>query len=485
MWRYNVRNEAPLAIIAEKPAKNIYRNVFGVILEASQPALLDDSGNYCVHFKIIDQTFNFTEKTGEAGLKFHKCAHVYVYTGSLEEAPKIARVGDLLRLYFARFYLSGKGELVCRTDYFCDWRVYTCDGNLKKPLAANKTTREVRADLTADERNYAEYLQGWSRQFLGANILKDMSWWNSLKVTEGKSPKTPATQNRVDLVVKLVQLKGANAEFLDKYGNKFTLKLPAGKAWKKDGFYRLGEIDVTSVAEKDRKFQATPTKYLIVNALPLDCKDVKNFGKKFDEILEEKRAQFKMEGSAATKSTVKTVNKAKNESKRGEKGRKPEAASVEDLQSLLKGPSEQIGRVFTVEAEVTDLFPNKGSEIVRKMVLQNRSVHPIDSSALKNLDAVVIFHFVLTLKGHKKDSRLPVYVNTSETLENPFVSWGLLPDVRNIDAWQNMKEGLFVKWENRIKTTLKKAPVGSFTVQLLQTKSRKPFLQIVNTDLWN
>lgn len=479
MWRYNIRNEAPLAIAAEKPAKNIYRNIFGVILEASQPALLDDSGNYCVHFKIVDQTFNFTEKIVHPGLKFHKYAHVYVYTSTPEEAPKIGRVGDLLRLYYARFYLSGKGELVCRTDYFCDWRVYAADGNLKKPLSANVTTRKVQAELTEDERNYAEYLQGWSRQFLGANIMKDMSWWNSFKVAEGSGSKVPEIQTRVDLVAKLVKLKGAQAEFLDKYGNKFTMKLPVAKGWKKDEFYRLGEVEVTAVSEKDRLFQATPTKYFIINGLPADCKDVRNFGKKFEEIMEEKRAQFRSEGSATTKATSKTSSKSKAEAKKSRR------VEVGELQEALKNPDTHVGRVFSVEAEVLDIFPAKSAEMVQKMVLQNRSVHPIDSTFLKNLDAVVIFHFHLTLKGHKKDTQFPVYVNTSESQDNPFAAWGLLPDVRDIDSWQALKEGTFTKVDKRIEAAIKKASGTSLTVQLLLTKSGRPFLQVLDTNLWN
>lgn len=478
MWRYSVRNEATLAMAAEHPAKNIYRNIFGVILEASQPALLDDSGNYCVHLKIADQTFNFAEKIEHAGVKFHKFAHVYIYTNTAEDAPQVIRVGDLLRLYYARFYLSGKGELVCRTDYFCDWRVYPGDKPLTKPSYANRTLRKVTEELTQDEENHGRFLQGWGRAFLGNNIMKDMTWWHSFKRSEDGKAKVPAVQTGVDLIVRLVShtAKSGEAEFIDKYGNKFSMKLSQG-TWKKDGYFKVGEINVKMVSDKDRRYAIQPSKYLIINALPADCKDVKNFGKKFAEIQEERKAQFLQKGRGKA---LKETGKAKTD-----RSRKPRAMSVSEALKLLKNPEGSVGATFALEAGVEAIFPKTAAEITKKMILQNKSVHPLESQALRNLDAAVIFQFVLTLTGEKGSGNLPVYVNTAEDLSNPFAAWELLPDVRNVEGWQALKQNQVAKWEQKMEAAIQGASAAEFTVRLCLTKTGKAFFQVLDTTLWN
>ena len=152
---------------------------------------------------------------------------------------------------------------------------------------------------------------------------------------------------------------------------------------------------------------------------------------------------------------------------------------------LLKKPEGNVGKTFSLVASVTEAFPKKGSDMVRKMVLDNRSIYPLDSQALKNLDAVVIFQFVLNLKVAKSDIKVPVYVDTSVDLSNPFCGWATFPDVRNVEGWQNLKQNDFNKWDKKMEAVVKAAHQKEFTVKLLLTKTGKPFVQVLETNLWN
>lgn len=483
MWRYSQRNEATLAMAAERPIKNLYRNLTAVIVEASEPLFLEECEKYLVHIKIIDSTFNFTQMCGKSSLKFHKYAHIYIYADSLAEVPQITQVGDILRMYFVRFGVSQKGELTSYSDAYCDWRTYDARGTFEAPLSYNQSRRKVEMVLNDDELNYIRYVSGWGQKFLGQNILKDVLWWNSLKVPENDSDEDPQPQKGLDLIVQCAgwKLTSRQADFCDKYGNKFALKVPGKQVLAKGTFYKLGEVEATLVSAKDRRYTLKPSKYFVLNQLPDDCKDVLFFEKLFQQVLEEKKEEIEAcSGSLGKKSDWENKNSPFATLVAKTRLSAPEL-TLAQAAALLKKPENQIGKLFLLTGQISEFLPKRGSEMVRKLILSNSVVYPINSTFLKNLDSVIVFHFVFTLQDGESTTKVPIYVNTADTLDNPFIGWSIFPDVHNVWAWQEMKTTVFQKFEKRLEGVVKGGAEVRVAVRLLQTKSKKIFLKLVDT----
>lgn len=78
--------------IATKPEDN--QNCLGVVLDATGAYKTYDSTDYVTKLKIIDPSFNsLSNKTN-----YKDFVQIFIYTSTAAEAPRVARIGDIIRL---------------------------------------------------------------------------------------------------------------------------------------------------------------------------------------------------------------------------------------------------------------------------------------------------------------------------------------------------------------------------------------------------
>lgn len=65
-----------------------------MIIDATGSYKTYDSTDYVTKLKIIDQTWNFQTK----GADYKKFIQIFIYTPTAASAPKIGRIGDIVRM---------------------------------------------------------------------------------------------------------------------------------------------------------------------------------------------------------------------------------------------------------------------------------------------------------------------------------------------------------------------------------------------------
>lgn len=484
MWRYACRHDMTLGGAAEKPAKNTYRNISVLVAEVFDPVYLEECGQYLVNLKVIDPTFNFAQSKAHPKLVINKFAHIYIYCQSLDQTPKINQVGDVLRLYYARFTITAKGELACYTDDYCDWRTYDAEAPLDRPLSMSPSARKVSDELTQAEANYMAYLIQWGSRFFSTNSLKDVIWWKSLKKPQDKKPKKPESQAHIDLFVQCTQWKPGSgvASFEDKYGNKYTLK-PDGRSGPVQGrFYHLGGVDAAASDRTWSVFSLTKSKYFSMNCLPVNSKDTINFDKLFAEVQEEKKEDLDAEIADAQGKKGGWEARAKGcATQVAKRAGKLAKMQFDHVAACLQSPAKHLNKEFVLEGRVGAVLPREGEEAVKRFFDFTRTVQPLSVSGLKNLKSVVVFNLVLTLRDPVNDLALPVYINTCDHFDNPFSEWELFPDVRDVDAWQELEPKVFAAFTKKLAALEKEQAEARVVARVMMTKAGRGFLKMVDT----
>jgi Telomeric single stranded DNA binding POT1/CDC13 len=65
-----------------------------LVLDATGAYKTFDSTDYVTRLKIIDPTYNYTTETQD----YKKYVHVFIFTEKFSEAPRVPRVGDIIKL---------------------------------------------------------------------------------------------------------------------------------------------------------------------------------------------------------------------------------------------------------------------------------------------------------------------------------------------------------------------------------------------------
>lgn len=484
MWRVSRRYNNTLSAVADRPAKNLYNNLLVVVVECSEPTRITGTDWDMVRLKVIDPTFNFTLESARPLVSFHKYANVFVTVRHGDPVPQINQVGDLMKLYFARFYASKLGELICYVDSFCDWRIYDQDSDFQKPICHSVSRRDEQYSLSSEDVGYATYVAKWAQKLFGATSVKDVLWWKGYKKAEGAEGKTE--QKGVNSIVKCTGLSGKEkmkrtATFQDKYGNHFSLQLTAQEQLAKGRHYRLGNMNAIPPAKGKGEVQLNRGRYFVLNALPQSSLDVQNFGKMFHEVLEDKRQILEEEtehsqpkGYWEARSAGWATVIAK---------RLVDAQKLDFSQALaaLKNHLKHLNKVFILEGQFGGVQKLANGHDFSRLIIQSGELASLDNHGLKNMESAVVINLVFTLNSNADETPLPIYISTIDTLENPFEAWGLFPNVHDIEAWQGLKECVYKEFYKRLGELAKKGAKVRLAVRLQVTKSGKPFFKLVDT----
>ena len=176
-----IKNEVTLtqiAQIAHDPSPLPHLLLFTVIVDIKTTFSQKMGKQYLTKLKVIDPSFHYKTKTDAPGLKFNKFAHVYIFTETFGEAPKIKEVGDILRLRRFMFKIGNSGDLVGKEVKFSNWLVYHKNSTVSesyKDFQKNKNR-----PLNDYEARRLKQMRNFVYDFFAQNSLMYVLWWKNL-----------------------------------------------------------------------------------------------------------------------------------------------------------------------------------------------------------------------------------------------------------------------------------------------------------------
>lgn len=488
-----LKNETTLAHVAENPEGNLHWLMFAVIIDVSEPTKLEESKNYITKLKVVDPSFNYKEELKLAKLKFHKFVHVNVFTETPEEAPKVTFIGDIIRLRRFRFKYTSKGELMGNDTKYANWLVYSGrKGDAEAATSFKKFAKNRDRPLTDYEKSRLADLRAWNDSFFFKHSLKYISWWNDLRETHDAKKKGRHVYEQVDLVLKCraIDHKRNAIEFVDKDGAVFTLAIKDTPSIKAAQIIKLRcvivTVDVAASGAAARAIKLSNLSSCLL--LPSNSWDFRQFDKAAQEAkkspaksVKADALPFQAEYALPDKKGPKKGHYA-TAVKKAFAARKPDTAAA--LLKALDAPAAHHGARFVVDGFVAGFTSTDPAKIIKKIGVDDKKVYDLKDDAVKDKRAKVIFHFVMQVRDESLESSdrfLNVYVLTGEYESRLFDAWKLLPPNDDLTGWKNVRPAALADFEKRLNALKNPDTRVKLVLELMITKSNKPFLRLVDT----
>ncbi len=493
-----LKNESTLAAIAQNPTGNIHYLLFAVIIDVSEPTKLEESKNYITKLKVIDPSFNYKEELKVKDLKFHKFVHINIFTENPEEAPKVTYVGDIIRLRRFKFKYTGKGEVMGNETKYANWLIY--GGKKDDPQVSTsfkRFTKNVNRELTPQEQSRLLDLRNWNDTFFFKHSIKYISWWNDLKETHDAKKKGKHTYEQVDLIIKCksIDQKKNVIDFADKDGTSFNLAIRDTPSIKVNQIIKLRcvivIVDVNANGTTTRQIKLSNLSSCLL--MPSNSWDFRQFDK---AVQDAKRSPAK---SVKADSQPFMNEYALPEAKKGAKKGKLEAhyatavkktfaskkaEKVDHLLKLLDSPNASHNQKFVVEGFVAGFTTTDPTKIVKKIGIDDKKIYDIKDESVKDKRSKIVYHLVMQVKDDSVDDSdrfLNVYILTGEYESRLFELWKLLPSIDDLSAWKSLKPNVYKEFENRLNALKNPENKVKLVVELMITKSNKPFYRLVDT----
>lgn len=179
--KQNTKKTTPVAKAPASKASNLgslvknpsgKASTFCVILDATGAYKTYDSTDYVTKFKVIDSSWNVDSKNEG---QYKKYVHVFVYTDSPATAPRVTRIGDILRLknFDFRTYQNTEIKAVF-TKGQSDWAIYDGRKNANMTALSGSSKSE---SLNASDKDTIKGLREWSEGFFKKKSIKNMNWF--------------------------------------------------------------------------------------------------------------------------------------------------------------------------------------------------------------------------------------------------------------------------------------------------------------------
>ena len=149
-----------------------------VIMDCTGTYRTDDSYAYVTKLKVIDNSYHpLVDKTS----KLSKFVYVFLYSKTLEEAPRHFQIGDVMLLrYFLFDTYETKEGLSVRGNYnqcSSEWQIIRLNDSRSRMVV--ECNREFPSRLLATERTVFDTLHEWSKTYFQNNSLKSLSWYSA------------------------------------------------------------------------------------------------------------------------------------------------------------------------------------------------------------------------------------------------------------------------------------------------------------------
>lgn len=494
-----IKNESTIAAIAENPTGNLHYLLFAVIIDVSEPTKIDESKNYITKLKVIDPSFNYKEELKLSPLKFHKFIHINIFTETPEDAPKVTYIGDIIRLRRFKFKYTSKGEIMGNDTKYSNWLLYSGKKNDNQPSTSfKKYTKNVNRALTPIEEGRLSDLRNWNDSFFFKHSLKYISWWNDLKETHDAKKKGKHTYGQVDLILKCksIEAKKNIIEFVDKDNVNFLLAIKDTPSIKANQIIKLRcvivNVEVAANGSTSRHIKLSNLSSCLL--LPIVSYDYRQFDKSVQDAKKSPAKSVKndllpfINEYALPDSKSKSVKKGKNEVhyvtaiKKNISIKQPE--KIDSLLKNLESSGQYHGNKYVVDGFIGGFATTDPSKIIKKINVDDKKLLEIKDETVKDKRSKIIYHFIMQVKDESvenNDKFLNVYVLTGEYESRLFDSWKLLPQIDDIKSWKNLKENTFIEFEKKLNALKNPENRVKLVVELMITKSSKPFYRLVDT----
>jgi len=494
-----IKNETTIAAIAEDPTGNLHYLLFGVIIDVSEPTKLEESKNYITKLKVVDPSFNYKEELKISQLKFHKFIHVNIFTETPEDAPKVTYIGDIIRLRRFKFKYTSKGEIMGNDIKYSNWLIYSGKKDDSEISTSYKRyEKNLNRKLNKYEENRLKDLRNWNDNFFFKHSLKYVSWWNDLKETHDPKKKGKYVYEQVDLIIKCksVEPKKNTIEFIDKDNVNFLLSIKDTPSIKVNQIIKLRcvivTVEVAASGSTSRHIKLSNLSSCLL--LPNASYDYRQFDKSVQDAKKSPAKSVKNEALpfiteySLPDTKSKSVKKGKNEAhyvtaiKKNYNSHKVE--KVDNLLKHLENSGSNHGNKFLVDGFIAGFATTDPTKIIKKIGVDDKKLHDIKDETVKDKRSKIIYHFIMQVKDpsvEDTDKFLNVYVLTGEFESRLFDCWKLLPQIDDITGWKNLKQSTYNDFEKRLNSLKNPENKVKLVVELMITKSSKPFYRLVDT----
>lgn len=477
-----LKNESTLSGICQDPENNNHALLFGIIIDISEPYKSGDSTNYTTKLKLIDPSFNYKADLSNPKLKFHKFVHVNIYSETPEKAPRIQFVGDIIRLRRFKFKFTPKSELIGNMQKYSNWLIYSGKrgDSLVSDCYKNYTKNKNRV-LNNYERGRLSDLRNWNDSFFFQNSLKYITWWTNSKGNQ--------SCKKVDLILKCdsIDYKSKTLKFVDEEKNGYLLQLKAKPNKIEDQVIKLRcvNVNVNNKPGKSRVIKLTELSSCLL--IPKYFYDAR----RFDKILPGKKSVSKSYASLQKKFPFLKKYNLADSSKKDQKTvsvvkttlNNKEIISIKKLKKIFEG-KKNLNEKFKIEGYIMGIMETNPTKVIKKLCLDTMKILDLKEKEKKGGKYRTIYNLIMMIKDEsmkKKDDYLTVYLTTESGDLRLFESWELMPNSDDSKKWEKVKNKQLKEFEKKLKSLINPSHRIHLGVQVLKTKSGKPFLKVVDT----
>jgi hypothetical protein len=519
--------------------------VFGVIIDATGHYKTEDSKDYITRIKIIDHSLNINSKSLCKNLE--SFIYVFIYTETVNEAPQIGKMGDVIKLdnfYFNVFENTPKA--VFKKKY-SSWTIF--DGRKNANNLPVMTSHKMAKVLNEYEKSHIYKLRTWSETFFKTKSLYKMNWFKR-RFPKGYNNALVSLED-VDLIVKLLVDVSVKKDkdfyqkmvFVDKKKNIYFAELKGLLTGVDKGdILKLRSIKIVKTAQEFKIEFSSYSNFMILQKYFYDAREIIQETKNtkfnqnklinlfFEELHLEKRTKKMIGPNTYVYSTQKAQETSLKETKRSleaifpilknfcydlnlmepihstskssrnkeeylgstvlNKHKELPLTDLKSLVSLLKeSKSSHVNDFYRVRVKLVSIENTKFKNNFKILSSKAGKTWPIDvHDTTFPEDSKILFYNVFGMKDEslaKNDHPVHGYLITYN--ENPkyiFDLWRLLPDPLVIKDWLEISSERKKKFEQCIKKLISKNKEYEFIMQIIQVKGKKAYLKIVDSIFW-
>jgi Telomeric single stranded DNA binding POT1/CDC13 len=168
-------------IVSHNPNEKVKRkSTYGIIIDATRPYKTETTKDYLTKIKIIDESFHPTgsQKKGTAGQR--EFIHLFIYTTTLEGAPNVTNIGDIIRLRRVDFehfdndtFREWQAQIPSGTPYK-NWLIYS--GRQDDSMDALSRRNAKITELSKPDRKRILELRSWGADFFSNHSGTSLEW---------------------------------------------------------------------------------------------------------------------------------------------------------------------------------------------------------------------------------------------------------------------------------------------------------------------
>jgi hypothetical protein len=513
--------ERTLARIAECANSRHKVYTFGVVVDLSEPFQVLEDQNYTTKIKVIDPTFNYNETIENEEIRFQNYAYIYVYAKTPDILPRIAHIGDIIRLRRFNFFVNDKGELTGHAQSYSNWMTFdVTEKNSITIQSCMQLKKNETRTLTKFEEDKIKSLRKWVFKFFENHSIRSIVWWSKAKMPVDDSLVVNSEIEGIDLVLctKKVFFEKQKIEFVDEEQKKYILYLQANPVLHEGQVIKLRSIKV-HFSKEGRVILLTNKSSCMI--IPNGFFDQKLFNQDFylmnKDAIRYRSPRIRKRGNAGNFETRRSVLEVypfledyyfedhlvnrkdlikisypkkiySNQASIIKKEFNNKLPSV--LASFINIPRQNDGDIkyqkFVVSVNIDDIKQRTFEEMVFTFCETCNASQKIGQTGKftccdKILNICIILCLKLSDESLDNGKTVSAFIVTKQTRNNPFLLWNILPGMDDYRSWSVINEQEFTNFQSKLEALKNYQDKIRMVLEVKETKTRKLFFEVTDT----